>query len=249
MRRPITMFAVAALLLGLAAPVSATHGIDPTFRTEDVYFKCRNTTKVYQVDWLANLGNSSTYAPWEAEPPEESVADGAGCGALDVGGVTNLFYSPVFHGSFEGNLRDMTVQLHHLLFGHTRSSGPQELAVHLEIDGVAVFPPGAGAGGRVMVEPVEGNSGATELFEFSITNLGFAEDVLDEDGNVVAVEHGGLAREDGDGTRSYEILLMVGGATYPRPGAWVWDTTEVPSGIVFNAEELADATVAATLPR
>lgn len=249
MRKTTAVLVAGTLLLGtaLVAPAGAHDGVRPTFRTQEVWYHCTGTTKVYQVNWLSQLGSSSAYMPWDTMPPAGGVADGAGCGAADVGGVTNAFYSPVFLGYHEGNLRDITVRLHHMLLSNRRQGAPMDLSVHLEIDGVPVFPEGPGAGGRVTVTPRPANNGMTEVFEFTITNLGFAEEIVD--GNGVTVAHGGLAKEDGDGSQEREILLMVGLSNYPEPGAWVWDTTEVPSGMTFNAAEPAAARVKASMPR
>ncbi|HVM19164.1 MAG TPA: hypothetical protein VM307_04320 [Egibacteraceae bacterium] len=250
MNKRIGLVAVTMLLLvSLVAPAGASTGVRPTFRTEDVFFKCHGDTKVYQVNWLAGIGNQSTYMKWNTEAPTQSVTDGAGCGALDTGGTTNAVYSPTFLGYYEGNLRDMTVRLHHLLLSNTRGGQPMNLSVHLVVDGEALCPPGPTQGCKINVTPTPSETGASEVFEFSLTNLGFSEDVVDEQGNVVGTKRGGFAREDGDGKHEYEILLMVGLTEYPRPGAWVWDTTEVPSGITFNPDKLAAATAKVTLPK
>lgn len=247
MARKFAVVAVLALVASLIAlPAHATHGTaHPTFRTEHAWFHCTGDTKLYNANWLMNLGAESVYMPWDTTPPAASATTGAGCGSYDLGGVTNPVYDPVFRGYFNGNLRDLTIRLHHLLLSNTRRGQPVSLTVQAAIDGVNLFP---GDGKSVTVTPTPANMGVTEAFEVSITNIGFANDVLDAAGNVVGVETGGAAYEDGDGDDEHELTVFVGLTEYPRPGLWVWDTTEVPSGITFNPLSLAPAQITADPP-
>ena len=243
------LLAIATLAIA-AVPAGATHGgVHPTFRSEAVYFHCTGDTKVYQVNWLSTLGATTSYSPWDTTAPTQSVQAGAGCGSADLGGISNPLYSPTFTGTFNGNVRDITVRLHHLAASRLRTGQAMDVQVHAEIDGVPLFAGDAGGGGVVTVKPVASSTGASELFEFTITNIGYATDVLDAEGNVVGVETGGAALEDGDGDDEHILTLMIGLDEYPRPGVWAWDTTEVPSGMTFNPETPAAATLKATLPQ
>ena len=253
---------VASLLLvgivALAGPAGAYTGVRPTFATSNVYFHCTGDTKLYNLNWTEDLGDESAYARWDPNPPAQSVEDGAGCTALDAGWVTNEVYDPVFQGTFTGNLRALTVHIHEFLFNQTRQGATQPMRVYAEIDGTPIFPKGSTDGaydGRgFTVTPSPENAGVTDLVEFTITNIGYADPVYDSAGNLVDVRHGGVAEEDGDGTQVHTLKLMLGVDSFvgddPPTGSdlWVWDTREVPSGITFNPEEPADATVAADLP-
>jgi len=264
-KRSGILAAVAALvgLVLIVPPASATHGGNhPRFGTRNVYFHCTGETKLYNANWLIaaattnNLYGGAT--AWNTTRPADSVTDGAGCGGLDTGGGTNEAGDPVFEGSFFGNLRDMTVQIHEFVTNQTRSGAIKQLKIYAEIDGEPIFPKGATEGaydGRtISVTPTRVNSGATDLYEFSITNIGYANDILDAQGKVIDVETGGMALEDGNGTTEHTLRLLIGGASPllgdPPTGLqfWVWDTSEVPSGITFNPTELAPAKVAADLP-
>ncbi|MFN2545552.1 MAG: hypothetical protein ABR600_13430 [Actinomycetota bacterium] len=258
--RKLVAILVGGLVLSIAAawPAGADTSIRPTFRPSNVYFHCNGPTRVYNLNWLAGLGDVSTYVPWDANPPAGSVQDGAGCIGGDEGQVTNEVYDVCFAGTFTGNLRDLTVRLHEFLVGNTRAGSTQMMRVYAEVDGIPVFPKGATAGGydgrAFTVTPQSENSGATALFEFSISNLGFAKEVRDANGNLIDVQRGGVALENGDGTEEHAFRIMVGLDTFvgddPPTGAdlWVWDTTEVPSGITFNPSTLAGDTVKADLP-
>lgn len=240
-----------------AVPAFAGHGgVHPTFRTENVFFTCPGPTKLHQANWALTLGSSNP--SWTTTAPSQSVQEGAGCGAADWGGTTNVVYSPVFEGTVSGNLRDLTVRIHELLTHGARPSETETLRLYADLNGVPLFPEGTQPqhGRTVEVKPTAANSGATELFEFSITNLGFAKDVLDDEGNVVGVTTGGAVRENGDGTRQRTLRIFLGvhgtalgqSPAGHKAAAWAWGTTEAPSGITFNPPTLAEATVAADLP-
>lgn len=252
-------FSPLALSLILASPAIATHaGIHPKFKSQTVYFHCSGETILYQANWLLAVGDPSSYVPWDTNPPPGSVTDGNGCGGLDWGGTTNPVYDPAYQGTFTGNLRDMTVRLYTFVTNTTRQAPTDPLRLYAEIDGIPLFPPGAqpNNGRTVTVTPQSVNSGLTDFYEFSITNIGYAKDILDPSGNVIDVETGGAALEDGNGEMEHTITLFIGrhGTALGQDpaghnaGFWVWDTTEVQSGITFNPPGLAEATVAADLP-
>lgn len=244
-RRTASLLAPLTLIL-LAAPALATHGgIHPTFRAESVYFHCTGPTKVYNVNWFAGGGP----APWDTNAPTQSYTQGAGCGSLDTffyGTANDNPYDAVFQGTFTGNLRDITVRLHNLLLGRARAESQTPLGVRLLIDGEPYLPGAYGT--RVNVTPVLSSTGLSEYLEFSVTGLGSATEILDDQGNVIDVATTGLATEDGDGTTQHEILLTITPFFTPLINAFVWDATEIASGIVFNPATLANAKVQATLP-
>ena len=254
--RPLLALTLAVLTV---SPAAATHGgIHPKFKSLGVYFHCTGETPLYQANWLADAGASSSFTSWDTSPPPGSVTDGNGCGGLDVGGASNEFGDPVFEGTFSGNVRDMTVRLYDFILPNARQGATQRLKVYAEIDGVPLFPRGGTEniyeGRNVTVTPVRGNSGTTDLYEFTVTNIGFANEIRDASGNVTGVETGGAALEDGFGTQEHTIKLLVGLAGFigddPPTGVdfFVWDTSEVPSGITFNSNTPAAATVQADLP-
>ena len=243
------------LILLAAAPASATHGgIHPTFREERVYFHCTGATKLYNANYWSLQGHVTG---WDTTPPSGSVQGGAGCGGLEYGGFTNAAYDVAFGGTFTGNVRDLTVEIHQLLLGNIRTATTETLRLQAWIDDKPLFPVGTQptSGRTVTVTPVRSSTGASERFVFSITNIGYARDVTDPQGNVIGVDRGGAALEHGDGSEEHTFLIYVGthGNTQDadvktKLGAWAWDTTEVPSGITFNPGTLAAAKVAADLP-
>ncbi len=233
------------LVLLMAAPAAANHGgIHPTFQTQHVYFHCTGDTPVQQVNWLTTGGSSSSYGAWDTSPPPGSVADGEGCAASDMGGVSFAFFDAVFAGRFVGNIRDLTIRIYDFVLNNDREEkAAVRVRIYAEVDDVSVV-------------PTRANSGLTDKFEFSVTNIGFADEIRDDAGNVIDVETGGAAREDGNGSAEHEIRIWLGleDSLGEEPQAsghdiFVWDTTEVPSGITFNPSSLATATVQADTPK
>jgi hypothetical protein len=233
-------------LLATALPAGAEHGgTHPTFREERTYINCAGPTKVEN----ANLPLSGP-PDWDTTPPAQSATEGGGCGALDPGalrgGNPQTIYDAVFRGLFQGNLRDLTFELHNLVLSQVRTGETFRVRVRMLIDGVEIFPETEGV--FVDVTPELSETGISEKFLFSVTGLGCAREILDEDGNVVDVVRGGLATQDGDGSQVRDIQIAIDSFFIDRASAWVWDATEVPSGITFNPDELAEAQVPASNP-
>jgi hypothetical protein len=238
-------------LAALSSPALAGHGgVHPTFRSENVFFHCTAPTKVQNVNFAAG----GVTPEWNTTAPTQSYTQGAGCGTVDTFlflGDSESIYDASFKGTFSGNLRDLTVRLHNLLLGRVRTAATTSLAVRLLVDGEPYIPsptPTLPYGSVVEVTPVPSSTGATELLEFSITGLGSATEVLDSQGNVVDVKTTGMAKEDGDGSTEHEVVLTITPAFTPYTNAFVWDATEIASGITFNPTALAPARLAATPP-
>ncbi len=229
---PVSLL-VAGMLVG-GVPAVATHGgIHPTFRSERAYFHCEGDVKVQ---------NATLPAPWSTTPPSGPVTAGGGCGSVDPAFLQNVPGGPVppavdagFSGTFAGNLKNMTVEL--WILGHganTVQADSLAAEVSLFVDGAELM-----LRARKTVPLVASSSGASRVARFTITDLGCTRDVVDAQGNVIDVKTDGLAKEDGDGSQAHEITLWVatgGPVAVVRAEvlAWVWDTTDVPSGITFN---------------
>ena len=219
------------IVLLAASSAQASHGgIHPTFRSESAYFHCTGPTKIYTVNQQLVPFRGSI--PWNTTAPAQSLTQGAGCGTLDTFLTHESLdneWDVTFRGTFTGNIRDLTVQLHDLAVGRVRSTATVPLNVRLLIDGEHYLPLGTGTGTRVDVTPAPSSNGVTELFQFSVTDIG-------------------SAKEDGDGTTQHDIVVHLTPTPAPFNTAWVWDASEVASGITFNPATLAASTVAATTP-
>jgi len=205
--------AIAAVMVAtLGAPASATHGgIHPTFKEQATYLHCVGANKVQNNDFPT---------PFDATPPSGSYQGGAGCGFLDSGALINTGPGGGqgdlgTAGTSVGNLKNLTFEVH--LLGQTNYSAilnTVDLGVWLLIDGETYLAEGTQVSGI----PLQASStGASQKLEFTVTNL---DDTL--------------ATEDGDGTQEREIQLTIGLWFGDENGSWVWDATEIPSGITFN---------------
>ena len=203
-----------ALALSLAVPAAADHGdIHPTLRTEQTYFHCAGPVKVQ------NFYTAQGVIPgWDTNPPAGSVQAGEGCGYYENIITEDADPSPVkatWEGTFAGNLDSLTVELHRLL---PAAGASTNLVVGtVTIDGVERF------SGDIDLQPVASETGASTMAKFSLRRLKYLT-------------------EDGDGTTERTIRVTIDSYN-EQQSAWVWDTTEVPSGVVFNPASLAGSTV------
>jgi len=214
MRRLLGIAIVAFLLTAAGAPAGAVPHPDATFRSERVYFHCIGDTKLQNVP-----SAQGEVAPWDTAPPPGSVTDQAGCGHLEYGIGGDQFDS-IFQGTFTGNVRNLTVQLHEMAHSDQQPFGT-EVIVKLSVDGTARL-----TQTTAQLLPVESeNSGVTNRAVFSISGLGYDT-------------------EEGNGAQVRTFRLTIAS---PTRGAslWVWDTTEVPAGITFNPPTLAPTVFAA----
>lgn len=205
------------LALALVAAPAAAEGdvFVPNLRTEQVWFHCEGEAKVH---------DSVSYdsIPWDTTAPTQSVAAGAGCGTLDnpVQGNNQVSVQDShFGGYYDGNLDSMTVELHNIYVGKARSGGPLTFNIRLAVDGTPIL----GAGGKdVSVPPVRSASGASEMVKFTIAGIGLT-DALNN------LEHDVLMTVSGGGIATASPIPVR-----DTVNGWVYDTTEVPAGIVFN---------------
>lgn len=260
MRRALPLILALAVIGATAGSAWADYtGPRPKFQRDQVWFHCNGDTKLYNANILIAGLSPDAYVPWDRTPPAASVATGAGCGGWDAGWVTNELYDVVYEGTFTGNLKSMTIELYDFILNQAREGTTQRMRIYGEIDGEPIFPQGDPASGAYTgraftVTPARVNSGATDRFQFTVTNLGYANEIYDAQGKLIDIERGGMALEDGPGTAEHTLRLLIGIDDFPagaqRTGndLWVWDTTEVPAGITFNPATPAAATVEADLP-
>ena len=227
--KPLVRAATAALaVLVMAVPAAADHGVH--LRSEDVFFHCATANKLANVDYL----QSTTLPTWDTTAPSASVQSGAGCGWVDNSAFRstqagNSAHDGAWSGTFTGNLSSLTATVHSISAGPGRAGGTQTFRATLLVDGVSMF--GLDDTGRanradITLEPKISSTQLSSEYQFTITNLPFA-------------------LEDGDGTKEREIVLNLAAGSEPLMG-WVYDTTEVPSGLTFNPATPAAVKVRAT---
>ncbi len=209
MRRLVV--ALAALVVAVV-PAAAEETWTPNLVNQQVWFSC-GEQKVENAD--------DNIATWDTEAPAKSVTAGAGCGTIDTPLMRpepGNIYDATWTGSFTGNLDTLNVELHNIYVGPGRATGNLNASVKLFIDGTPMF---GALGHDVVLKPVRSSSGLSEMVKFSIVNLGYVTEADNIEHEVSLVMHGGDARNRGP-----TVTDTLSG--------WVWDTTEVPSGITFN---------------
>jgi hypothetical protein len=231
--------ALVVLVVLIAAPVAkaAPGPLDPKFKRSSVFFHCDQT--------LTNLdvaaGDPVPY--WNASYPAASVTEGAGCGTLDPYTPQSMEpqanpFDGVWSGTYTGNFDSITLHVH-LMASTTQAlsvAAVPSLAIKLTVDGERVFDSSATP---VEVIGTSANLGITELYEVSIKDLGIIEPNEDVDGDGVG--------DNPFGVVDHEITLSLDGRApgVNSLGMWVFDTTEVPSGIDFNPVYLIPPVVSA----
>lgn len=221
MRRLLLLLTVLMLCV---VPVSAQDIWTPNLVSEQVWFNCGEQK-------LENADNN--VAGWDTEAPTKSVAAGAGCGTVDSPflqpGPGNI-YDATWTGFFTGNLDTVNVELHNIYVGPGRATGTLDASVKLFVDGEPLF---GDLGKDVSLKAVRSTTGLSEMVKFSITNIGYVSEDQNIEHEVSLVMHGGTARNRGP-----TVTDTLSG--------WVWDTTEVPSGMTFNPPALNEFVIDAT---
>ena len=147
-----------AVALVLAAPAQAV-APPPT----KLFFKCVEPSKVQNTALVTDA------VSWEKTAPTASYTEGAGCGYGDVGGLlgTNYenIYDGVFGGDYAGAITKIDVELHNLVLSQVRQGTSQTLNVRLTVDGEEW------ANQDIAVTPTLSDTGASELFKFSLADL------------------------------------------------------------------------------
>lgn len=222
--------------LAVASGASAATVEKPTFAKQQVWFNCDGQqTKVVNAN---NAALSGKVPGWDTSAPTQSVQAGAGCGTADpsllIATVEDTSVADAtWSGTYVGNLDAITVEAYDIYVGSARGGVTQfGVTPRLFVDGAAV----ALTPANIIVQPAPTSTGAAEKIAFTITGLGLTED-LDEDG----------VADPGPGTLSRKITVQLQSQYFNSTfvSAWVWDTTEVPGGLVFNPTTREAATVAA----
>lgn len=198
---------------------------DVTVCREDVWFHATDTR-------LGNAGDFTGYPTWDTTPPDTSVAGGAGGGSL----ATSTFHQTtqphdpkaafVADGTYSGAIDTLAFELY--LFppaGMAQEETTFRVDAQLTVDGTAIAAIGD------LTVPMETAGEAVQRIRFVWTEL--AE----------AIEIWGLELEG-----EHEVRVSVHGTGLATNGAlFVYDTTEVPAGMIFNVDP-ADLEGVPTVP-
>lgn len=229
--RRVLLVVIAAVVAVVPAGAEEPTGAEettwaPNLVTEQVWFACGEQK-------LENADNN--VATWDTEAPTESVTAGAGCGTVDLPFMQTApgnIYDATWTGYFTGNLDTLNVELHDIYVGPGRATGDLNVAIKVFIDGTPVF---GDLGHEVALKPVRSSTGLSEMVKFSIVNLGYISEAENIEHEVSLVMQTGTARNRGP-----TVTDTVSG--------WVWDTTEVPSGLTFNPPTLNELVIDAAPP-
>jgi hypothetical protein len=240
MARFVRILAASALVLAFALPAGAQEAScrlirgaeTPDITTDDVQV-CRQNTWFHS--GAVKLGNSGaqtgTFPTFNATPPAGSVATGNGGGyfassALHQGGSAfDPAGTATFDGKITGDFDNIAVTFY--LFNpveDAQSVPTYAINSRLIVDGQSIFE----TGGAEVKRSAGGQ--AVKRIDFAAVDL------------YTALEQAGLT---GAGKEHQIRFQVMGTGLATEAAVFVYDTTEVPSNMVFNIEpeKLADYTV------
>lgn len=232
--RPVTSLPVRMVVaLGVAAGtvLAAPAGADstcyqltppdgPEFCTQQVWF----TPGDSKVGNLA-AAELSSFPSWSSDAPKESVAQGAGGGYATNGiprqqsGESNPATGARFVGGFTGDIDNLDVTMY--LFAPGRQNEPTYYGgIDVVVDGVTLL--------TIDINGLPLSSGGNAVLKtgFAVTNL-----------------HKAMIREQVETGPDVEHEVELFLTAYPLATAtavFVYGTTEVPSSMTFNVEDLGD---------
>ena len=217
-KKPVLM--IVAALMVTSGSAGATTGT--TFRAERTYLHCADASIR-----LHNAAGALGGLPisWDTKPPSAAfLGNGAGCAFASgpdyadgpwIAGV-EVMIDAKLEGTFRGNLRALTVDLHDLSRRADAGSDEQQLYVTLTVDGQDIV-----TNAPVITTSVPENSGATHSVRFSIVNLPFA-------------------LQEGTGDIQHTVRLRIASQ---QGNVWAYDAAEVPAGIHFNPASVEAARI------
>ncbi|MEA2435351.1 MAG: hypothetical protein QOG54_2808 [Actinomycetota bacterium] len=233
----VASLATGVLVIASAFTPAQAGPLDPKFQTQRVYFHCNGSTRIGNVNLVAEEAVPS----WNTTAPD-SVTGGEGCLTGDV--VTPLAIDPeenpadgVWKGTFTGNLDTLTVNVHQMLgdgWLADKAEVSSSYGIRLNVDGQRLVDTEDDA---VVITGTSANSGVTHLLTFSIKDLGLIEPNLDTNGDGIG--------DNPYGSQQHTITLNID-AVDAVFDMWAYDTDETDSGITFNPASLSNVIIPAT---
>jgi hypothetical protein len=160
--RIMSALATGVVALAVAAPAQAAAP------KSKFYFECTNEPAKAQNATLVQSGPQ-----WTAEAPTASYTEGAGCGYGDAGALLGTshesIYDGVFGGDFAGAIDDIDLELHNLVLSQVRDGATSLVNVRITVDGELWRDE------NVVVTPEASETGASELYKFTIADLEIPE--------------------------------------------------------------------------
>lgn len=224
-RRRMTRALAAALSVAaisattaLAAPGDCRE-ITPATDTTAAVTACRQDVWLHAGNKVGNVEAPT----WNTTPPAASVTGGAGGGyaglrLADIAEARNPNYRPTFSGSFTGTLDNLAATLYLAAPVYQATDTAFPLLATLKVDGEIIFEQEA-----VEVDvPLQPAGQATDKIQFALTGIA-AEMASYQMPNAADTEH----------TVELSVINRYWGDGHT---VFLYDTTEVPSGFIFNLE-------------
>ncbi len=234
MRKPLALALGAALSL-TALPAAAADGDCRQIRGAATTTTADDVQVCQQDSWLveadSKVGNQASTVPtWDTSAPTASVAAGAGGGYLGLAAVAQQTgrhtqqNDATFEGTFTGDI-DTIAWTMYLFTSARQADATQAVSLQLQIDGKTVYLTGETADRT----PLSAGGNAVQKTEFTFTNV------------YAAMEKAGV--QLGDGVEHTVRLSVSQWFSVNDNAVYVYDTTEAPSSVVFNATKSTGAVI------
>ena len=189
------------------------------------------TGKVGNLSGVAGSGQS--VPTWNATKPTASVQSGAGGGyafgrIVDIASAGQPAGRPRMTGTYTGVLDSVSADLFITFPVYQNTGGGFPLLTRLIVDGEVIYDNFATAAGTEPSVPIEeagtNTSGAIGRIKYAVDGIYAELESLDV-ANAADTQH----------TITLEVLPLYWG---DGQGALLYDTSEVPSGLIFNRDKL-----------
>lgn len=227
MSKFVRVAAAAAAVLLVAGPASAGHTpptepFVPEYVERQVYLHCNGATKVSNVHATVD----GVRVSWDDKKPTASFQSGAGCGTLDTFAAGTANHNPLYDfpiaGTFTGNIDNLTIRFWAIDASGSRLDNEFTVDLHLVIDGADVLKRPTLA----YAPAVPSSTGIARLYEVTVTDIGLDSEADHEAEHSIELT-------------AYSKFVDGSGIT-----AWVYDASEIDSGLVFNDKTPATKKIA-----
>lgn len=209
--------AVLTALMTVAAPAAADHTpagepFVPEYVETPVYLHCNGAVKANNVHTVAE----NKFVSWDENQPTASFTTGAGCGYAETFFSGTSDHNPVYdfpiQGTFKGNIDNLTIRFWAIDVSGSRAFEEFTVDLHVQIDGRDIIARGTDAHAPV----IDSSTGISRLYEVTVTDVGLSSLQAHEAVHDIRVT-------------AYTKYVDGSGVL-----AWVYDASEVDSGLVFN---------------
>jgi hypothetical protein len=214
--------AMAAMtVMGLSSPASANHTppgepFTPLYVETPVYLHCNGPARLGNVHATVD----GDFVTWDGTKPTASATGGAGCGTLDTFAAGSSNHNPIYDfpvkGTFTGNIDNITISFWAIELAGSRALNQFTVDVHLQIDGQDILTRVKTNAARDYMTPSGDGTSPARLYEVTVTKVKLDSEAAHTEEHLIEMT-------------LYSKFINGSGINM-----WVYDASEVPSGLTIN---------------